>query len=450
MTTKKLLIAFVATFMGTTITPYAQKTTDKVKAMEDSIKVLQMQQKLDSVRRVVENKKTEGAYTVSRIEMPCKALDTDEFITALGVGENSNSEDELRKKALKSARSELCAKWIGYIKSNTQYSYNADGNSDDELDEYLKVAGEKYINQYMSVTCDTLVIRNEPKRTYKVQYLTVQIPRDKIENEDTICEFLKKIYVEACANIDKNTQISASEKEQKKQVFKPLEMQNGQPIYGNSVTFATIWGDATVTTTGTTNIVLGSAKFNATINNGGTPLYNERGFCVITRNYEQIQVEQPVPTINDSRYQVQGTGTGNYSLTLTGISEQIVVCVRAYVMQGTSVIYGDTDYFLSASNPAVTTEPAQNITAASAELYGYISFAGVPSYSDYGFVVSATTNLPTLANSTKVPPQAISNNVFGSKVTGLMPNATLYVRAYVTNSWNTIYGQTITIKIPNS
>jgi len=83
MTTKKLLIAFVV-ITGSTITPYAQKTADKVKAMEDSIKVLQMQQKLDSVKRVVENKKTEGAYTVSRIEMPCKALDTDEFITAYG------------------------------------------------------------------------------------------------------------------------------------------------------------------------------------------------------------------------------------------------------------------------------------------------------------------------------------------------------------------------------
>ncbi len=228
-------------------------------------------------------------------------------------------------------------------------------------------------------------------------------------------------------------------------------MQNGQAVYGNVVNFTTYWENASVTTTGTTNIVIGSARFNAVITNMGWPMYSERGFCIKTVNWEYA-IENGltfIPTISDPHYPVSGNGQGQYYLNLSGISEQKVTAVRAYLMQGTDVVYGETDYFITASYPVVTTNPAQNITSTSASLVGSINFPGQPTYTERGFVIATQTTAPTIStlNTAKLVITG-ENPQFGINCTNLS-SGTYYARSYVTNSFGTVYGQTVSFTITN-
>jgi hypothetical protein len=224
-------------------------------------------------------------------------------------------------------------------------------------------------------------------------------------------------------------------------------MQNGEAIYGNTVSFTTYWESASVLTTGTTNVVIGSARFNATVTNMGWPQYTERGFCLLKKTYQEIQ-DSPdafVPTISDDCYPVSGNGTGAYSLTLTALDEQLVICVRPYLKQGTNIVYGTTDYVLTATLPVVTTNAVENITATSAALIGRISVAGYPTYTARGFVVAFNTNMPTLStpNTANVQVSGDENGLFGINVINITSGTTYYVRAYATNSHGTVYGQTV-------
>jgi hypothetical protein len=224
-------------------------------------------------------------------------------------------------------------------------------------------------------------------------------------------------------------------------------MQNGEVIYGNVVSFTTYWESAVVMTTGTTNVVIGSVRFNAIITNMGWPQYSERGFCLVMKTFEEIADEPDpiIPTIADIIYPVSGNGTGAYSLTLTALDERDFICVRPYLKQGTNVVYGETDYVPTATRPVVTTNTVENVTTTSATLIGHISVRGSPAYTARGFVVAINTNMPTLStpNTANVTVPGDEGGLFGMHVINISSGTTYYVRAYATNSHGTGYGQTV-------
>ena len=211
-------------------------------------------------------------------------------------------------------------------------------------------------------------------------------------------------------------------------------------VYGEEVSFDFYGTMPSVTTQAVTNINVGAgtATFNGTVVSVGAPACTERGFVYgKTRN----------PTVEDTKKAASGTGTGAYSLNVTGIQEGSTYYVRAYAISNKGTVYGEEVSFnFSASLPTLTTQAVTNINIGSgtATLNGTIVTVGDPAYTERGFVYSTSTNTPTIGGSgvTKVTVSGNSTGTFNTSITGLTANTTYYVRAYATNLAGTAYGGT--------
>ena len=87
--------------------------------------------------------------------------------------------------------------------------------------------------------------------------------------------------------------------------------------------------------------------FHAKVTEAGNPAYHKRGFCFSSTN--------SIPTINDNRIDVAGTGVGEYNYTYRGFYEGamkhpyvVKYYVRAWVMYGkdNQIQYGDVLSFV--------------------------------------------------------------------------------------------------------
>jgi uncharacterized protein (TIGR02145 family) len=102
--------------------------------------------------------------------------------------------------------------------------------------------------------------------------------------------------------------------------------------YGNQVSFQTTSVSApSLTTNNVTNIGLSSAVSggNVTMDNGGT--VSERGICYNTTGN---------PTTGNSTVP-GGSGTGTFSVNITGLSQGTVYYVRAYAINSAGISYGN-------------------------------------------------------------------------------------------------------------
>lgn len=212
-------------------------------------------------------------------------------------------------------------------------------------------------------------------------------------------------------------------------------IQNGQPVYGNVVTFSTSWTDTQVQTSAATSVSATSATFNGIIIAEGSPAYTERGFCYSSST--------STPTIASTKITVSGSGDGNYSRNVTGLDYETTYYVRAYAIQDGHPVYGNVVSFSTIWVDAIVqTNAATNITTTSARLNGSVTNAGTPAYTEKGFCYSSTTTQPTISNS-RVSLLANGAGNFNGNATGLSGGTTYYVRAYVIQGGNPIYGNTV-------
>jgi len=168
----------------------------------------------------------------------------------------------------------------------------------------------------------------------------------------------------------------------------------------------------------------------------GDPAYTERGICYSTSES---------PTISDTKVVVAGSGTGNFSTNITGLTVDNTYYVRAYATTEMTTIYGDQISFqTTASPPTLSTLAATDITSSSATLGGNISFVGDPAYTERGICYSTSVN-PTI-NNTKIVILGSETGNFLTTITGLTPDNTYYVRAYATTELTTVYGNEISFR----
>jgi len=204
----------------------------------------------------------------------------------------------------------------------------------------------------------------------------------------------------------------------------------------NDVNFKTVMSLPEVTTQEATNknIGAGTATFNGTIINAGDPGYTERGFVYGLVHNPSIE--------SDTKKSVSGTGTGVFSSNLTGLTVGNVYYVRAYATNASGTAYGSEivcDF--TAVMPVVSTQAVTNISSTTATFNGAIVSAGDPAYTEKGFVYS-TTNNPTISDTKKVV-SGSGTGAFSANITGLFSDTKYYVRAYVTSSKGTIYGEEV-------
>jgi FlaG/FlaF family flagellin (archaellin) len=201
--------------------------------------------------------------------------------------------------------------------------------------------------------------------------------------------------------------------------------------YGEEVSFTTAQSISapSVITSQVTSITQTTALGGGNVTDDGGASVTQRGICWSM---------SPNPTVNDS-HEANGTGTGNYTVSMTGLMANTTYYVRAYAINSVGTSYGNEESFTTlASLPTVTTSPMADITQTSALGGGNVTTDGGSAVTDRGLCWS-TSHDPTTSNSHVS--SGTGTGSFTASITGLTASTTYYVRAYATNSVGTSYGE---------
>ena len=135
----------------------------------------------------------------------------------------------------------------------------------------------------------------------------------------------------------------------------------------------------------------------------------------------------------------------NLSQSVTGLSPYTLYYyrVRAYNASGTSGNSNTTSARTEGALGAATTQAVSAIADKTATGNGTVTDMGVPSATEHGMVwnTSGTPQVPADAHTSRGTP---SLGTFSSAMTGLLPDTTYHVRAYVTNPVGPAYGNEVT------
>lgn len=207
--------------------------------------------------------------------------------------------------------------------------------------------------------------------------------------------------------------------------------------YGNVINFTTI--AATAPTGVTTNILSlitqNTATCGGSVSTDGGATVTSRGVCWNT---------SANPTILNTKT-IDGTGTGSFTSSLTGLTPNTTYYVRAYATNSIGTTYGSTKILVTtaATIPTgITTAGISAISQNTASSGGTIAGSGGATISSRGVCWSTSTSTPTISNTKTI--DGTGTGTFTSSLTGLTANTTYYVRAYATNSVGTAYGNTQT------
>ena len=203
--------------------------------------------------------------------------------------------------------------------------------------------------------------------------------------------------------------------------------------YGSEKTLTTEANLPTVTTGDVSNIQQTSAQGSGNVTNDGGADVTERGVCWSTSHN---------PTISDNHAN-NGTGTGSFTVSMTGLTANTKYYVRAYAKNSAGVAYGNEVYFTTSQNvsaPTVTTSQVTNITQTTATGGGSVTSDGGATVTERGICWSTSHN-PTTSGSHAS--SGTGTGSFSVNMTGLTPGTTYYVRAYAVNSQGTSYGSEV-------
>lgn len=204
--------------------------------------------------------------------------------------------------------------------------------------------------------------------------------------------------------------------------------------YGTLITFTTLAPQLPAITTSTvTSVTTISAASGGTISFDGGAAVTVRGICWSST---------PAPTTALSTKTSDGSGSGTYTSSISGLSPGKTYYVRAYAVNSAGTAYGNEVIFAAkAELPIVTTNPVTEITAFSAIAGGNVTYDGGATETVRG-VCWSTAVMPTTALSTKTS-DGTGAGTFTSYLTGLSFGTTYYVRAYAVNSAGTAYGDQV-------
>jgi uncharacterized protein (TIGR02145 family) len=207
--------------------------------------------------------------------------------------------------------------------------------------------------------------------------------------------------------------------------------------YGNDLSFTTETAPATIATTAVTSPTATTASSGGTITADGGAAITARGVCWGTAAN---------PVIASNNYTSDGTGTGTFTSSITGLTPGVTYHVRAYSTNSAGTSYGnDATFATPAILAALTTAIISSPTATSAASGGTITSDGGAAVTARG-VCWNTSAGPTTANTKSS--DATGTGTFTSSITGLSPVTTYYVRAYATNSAGTSYGDELSFTTP--
>ena len=206
-----------------------------------------------------------------------------------------------------------------------------------------------------------------------------------------------------------------------------------ETVYGKEISFSTISVSApTLTTTAITSITATSASSGGNISSDGGASVTARGVCWSTT---------ATPTTLNSKT-TDGTGSGSFTSSITGLSSGTIYYVRAYAVNSAGTAYGNELSFTSGYLlPSLTTTAITSVASTSASSGGNITSDGGAAVTARGVCWNTSAN-PTVANN--ITTDGTGSGSFVSSIAGLSPGTTYYIRAYATNSTGTAYGNELT------
>ncbi len=214
--------------------------------------------------------------------------------------------------------------------------------------------------------------------------------------------------------------------------------------YGNKISFKTRPIVApTVEITEILNVSTSSADCKCNVTDDGGAQVTERGVCWNTT--------ESIPTDKwSTNHLAKGEGTGEYTGTITGLTDGTKYYVWAYAVNSKDRGYSAIDNFTTIliTKPEVTTTDPTEITTNSAKCGGNVTSDGNGTVTERGVVWNEHPNHdPTIdSNDGKITDDDSGTGPFTSNITGLAVNTTYYVRAYATNEKGTSYGSEISFK----
>lgn len=180
------------------------------------------------------------------------------------------------------------------------------------------------------------------------------------------------------------------------------------------------------------------AMLKADIDSKGIPAYTECGFVYSSEN--------SVPTLFDTVVPSTADNYGHFEVRLTeGFTYDTKYYFRAYATNMLGTAYSDVVKLeIESSLPAVTTLDItdQDRTNHVGVLHAEITSAGVPTYSERGFVYSDIYESPTIYDN-KFVVEGGGIGAYEYRVTELPSDRSYYVRAYVINDKGTAYGDVV-------
>ena len=190
-----------------------------------------------------------------------------------------------------------------------------------------------------------------------------------------------------------------------------------------------------VSTKPATDITYTSAVCGGNVTSDGGAEVTARGICWGTTTE---------PTINDS-HTSDGNGTGDFSSSINGLSENTTYYVRAYATNEKGTSYGETESFttMGISLPTIITSEVTDVKYTSAVCGGNVTSDGGTEVTERGICWSTNAE-PTINDDHTTAGNG--TGTFSSNINDLSENTTYYVRAYATNEKGTNYGEVKSFK----
>ena len=187
-----------------------------------------------------------------------------------------------------------------------------------------------------------------------------------------------------------------------------------------------------VTTSAASSVSSTSASLGGNVTSDGGASVTGRGVVYSSSDN--------TPTIGEGgvTQDANGSGTGSFSETISGLSPGTTYYFQAYATNSEGTTYGGVENFTTdAVTPTVTTTAISDITTTSAAGGGNVTSDGGASVTARGICWN-TTGTPTLSDD--YTSDGTGTGSFSSSLSGLTPGTTYYVRAYATNSAGTAFG----------
>jgi len=203
--------------------------------------------------------------------------------------------------------------------------------------------------------------------------------------------------------------------------------------YGNEVSFTTPQTAVlTLTTSTPTAVMLNTATSGGNITSDGGSAVTARGVCWNTTSG---------PTISNSKTS-NGTGTGSFTSSITGLLAGTTYYVRAYATNANGTSYGNEVSLTTTQTaiPILSTTSPTSITVSTATAGGNITSDGGSPVTARGVCWNTSTS-PTINNSKTSDGSGTGS--FTSSLTGLQSGTTYYLRAYASNVSGTTYGNEV-------